>query len=58
VVHTSEPDVIVAARRVSPLIMGVTDGAAFLASDIPAILGSPTTSSSSTTTGSPSCGPG
>ena len=39
VVHTSEPDVIVAARRVSPLIMGVTDGAAFLASDIPAILG-------------------
>ena len=28
-----------AARRVSPLIMGVTDGAAFLASDIPAILG-------------------
>ena len=39
VVHDSEPDVIVAARRVSPLIMGVSDGAAFLASDIPAILG-------------------
>jgi glucosamine--fructose-6-phosphate aminotransferase (isomerizing) len=39
VVHAREPDVIVAARRVSPLIMGVTDGAAFLASDIPAILG-------------------
>ena len=39
VVHAAEPDVIVAARRVSPLIMGVTDGAAFLASDIPAILG-------------------
>ena len=39
VVHASEPDVVVAARRVSPLIMGVTDGAAFLASDIPAILG-------------------
>ncbi len=39
VVHAQDPDVIVAARRVSPLIMGVTDGAAFLASDIPAILG-------------------
>jgi glucosamine--fructose-6-phosphate aminotransferase (isomerizing) len=39
VVHAHEPDVIVAARRVSPLIMGVADGAAFLASDIPAILG-------------------
>jgi glucosamine--fructose-6-phosphate aminotransferase (isomerizing) len=39
VVHADEPDVIVAARRVSPLIMGVSDGAAFLASDIPAILG-------------------
>ena len=37
--HAGEPDVIVAARRVSPLIMGVGDGAAFLASDIPAILG-------------------
>ena len=34
-----DPDVIVAARRISPLIMGVSDGAAFLASDIPAILG-------------------
>ena len=39
VVHAQDPDVIVAARRVSPLIMGVTEGAAFLASDIPAILG-------------------
>ena len=39
VIHAQTPDVIVAARRVSPLIMGVTDGAAFLASDIPAILG-------------------
>ena len=39
VVHADDPDAIVAARRVSPLIMGVTDGAAFLASDIPAILG-------------------
>ena len=39
VVHADDPDVIVAARRVSPLIMGVSDGAAFLASDVPAILG-------------------
>jgi glucosamine--fructose-6-phosphate aminotransferase (isomerizing) len=39
VVHSEEPDLIVAARRVSPLVMGVRDGAAFLASDIPAILG-------------------
>ena len=39
VVHADEPDLIVAARRVSPLLMGVTDSAAFLASDIPAILG-------------------
>lgn len=39
VVRAEDPEVIVAARRVSPLIMGVTDDAAFLASDIPAILG-------------------
>ena len=39
VVHADQPDRIVAARRVSPLLMGVTDSAAFLASDIPAILG-------------------
>src|ERR1700722_3974307 len=39
VVSRDEPDLIVAARRVSPLIMGVTDTEAFLASDIPALLG-------------------
>jgi glucosamine--fructose-6-phosphate aminotransferase (isomerizing) len=39
VVNRDEPDLIVAARRVSPLIMGVTDTEAFLASDIPALLG-------------------
>jgi len=39
VVHAQDPDVIVAARRVSPLIMGVNEGSSFLASDIPAILG-------------------
>ncbi len=39
VVHAGEPETIVAARRVSPLIMGTAGGTAFLASDIPAILG-------------------
>ncbi len=39
VVHADDPEVVIAARRVSPLIMGVADGAAFLASDVPAILG-------------------
>jgi glucosamine--fructose-6-phosphate aminotransferase (isomerizing) len=39
VVSADQPDLIVAARRVSPLLMGVTGDAAFLASDIPAILG-------------------
>ncbi len=39
VVHSDEPELIVASRRVSPLLMGVTDSAAFLASDVPAILG-------------------
>jgi glutamine---fructose-6-phosphate transaminase (isomerizing) len=38
VMSTREPDVIVAARRISPLIVGRHDGASFLASDIPAIL--------------------
>jgi glutamine---fructose-6-phosphate transaminase (isomerizing) len=39
VVSTDEPDLIVAARRVSPLLVGTTASATFLASDIPAILG-------------------
>jgi glutamine---fructose-6-phosphate transaminase (isomerizing) len=39
VVNGEEPDLIVAARRVSPLLLGVSDSAAFLASDVPAILG-------------------
>ncbi len=38
-VHADEPDVIVAARRISPLLMGVSDSESFLASDVPAILG-------------------
>ena len=38
-VHADEPDLVVAARRVSPLIIGVGDGAAYLASDIPALIG-------------------
>jgi len=39
VIRVDEPDLVVAARRVSPLLMGVNEDAAFLASDIPAILG-------------------
>ncbi len=39
-VHADEPDLVVASRRISPLIVGVGDGASFLASDIPALLGS------------------
>jgi glucosamine--fructose-6-phosphate aminotransferase (isomerizing) len=34
----TEPDVIVAARRISPLIVGTAPGETYLASDIPAIL--------------------
>ncbi len=33
-----EPDVIVAARRSTPLVLGVHDGVSLLASDIPALL--------------------
>jgi glutamine---fructose-6-phosphate transaminase (isomerizing) len=39
-VHADEPDLVVAARRVSPLILGLGEGTSFLASDIPALLGS------------------
>ncbi len=39
VVHADEPDVIVAARRSTPLVLGVHDGMALLASDIPALIG-------------------
>jgi glucosamine--fructose-6-phosphate aminotransferase (isomerizing) len=39
VIHSGEPDLIVAARRVSPLVMGLTETEAMLASDIPALLG-------------------
>ena len=38
VIDANEPDVIVAARRISPLIIGTADGSTFLASDVPAIL--------------------
>jgi glucosamine--fructose-6-phosphate aminotransferase (isomerizing) len=38
VVHAGEPDLIVAARRSSPLVAGRTDGAGLVASDIPALL--------------------
>jgi glucosamine--fructose-6-phosphate aminotransferase (isomerizing) len=39
VVHADEPDLIVGARRGSPLICGVNATTAYLASDIPAIHG-------------------
>ncbi len=39
VVSSDEPELLVAARRNTPLILGLADGAAFLASDIPALLG-------------------
>ena len=39
-VHADDPELMVAARRVSPLIMGLGEGTSFLASDIPALLGS------------------
>ncbi len=38
VMDATEPDVIVAARRVSPLVVGVAPGTTYLASDVPAIL--------------------
>ncbi|HEX4127790.1 MAG TPA: glutamine--fructose-6-phosphate transaminase (isomerizing) [Acidimicrobiales bacterium] len=39
VVCADEPDTIVAARRKTPLVLGLQDGVAFLASDIPALIG-------------------
>jgi glucosamine--fructose-6-phosphate aminotransferase (isomerizing) len=39
VVSADEPDKIVAARRSNPLVLGLEDGKALLASDIPALIG-------------------
>jgi glucosamine--fructose-6-phosphate aminotransferase (isomerizing) len=39
VVHADEPDKIVGARHGSPLVVGVGDGANYLASDVAAIMG-------------------
>ncbi len=39
VVSADEPDTIVAARRSTPLVLGLDDSVAFLASDIPALIG-------------------
>jgi glucosamine--fructose-6-phosphate aminotransferase (isomerizing) len=38
-VHADEPETIAVARRATPLVVGLTERTAFLASDIPAILG-------------------
>jgi glucosamine--fructose-6-phosphate aminotransferase (isomerizing) len=38
IVNEEEPDMLIAARNESPLIMGISDSAFFLASDVPAIL--------------------
>lgn len=39
IVHADHPDEIVAARRATPLVLGLCDGETLLASDIPALLG-------------------
>ncbi len=39
VISADEPDTIVAARRLTPLVLGLRDGMALLASDIPALIG-------------------
>ena len=38
IVNEQEPDLLIAAKKESPLILGLTDDAFFLASDVPAIL--------------------
>jgi glutamine---fructose-6-phosphate transaminase (isomerizing) len=37
-IHADEPDVVVGARRNSPLVVGIGDGEAFLASDVAAFI--------------------
>jgi glutamine---fructose-6-phosphate transaminase (isomerizing) len=39
VISADDPDLIVAARRATPLVIGMADGTTLLASDIPALLG-------------------
>jgi glucosamine--fructose-6-phosphate aminotransferase (isomerizing) len=39
VISADEPDTIVAACRITPLVLGLEDGTTFLASDIPALIG-------------------
>ncbi len=39
VISADDPDTIVAAKRLTPLVLGLHEGMAFLASDIPALIG-------------------
>ncbi len=39
VISAQDPELIVAARKVSPLVLATSDGSSYLASDIPALLG-------------------
>jgi glucosamine--fructose-6-phosphate aminotransferase (isomerizing) len=39
VISADDPDTIVAAKRLTPLVLGLHDGMALLASDIPALIG-------------------
>jgi glutamine---fructose-6-phosphate transaminase (isomerizing) len=39
VISSAEPDVLVAARRSSPLVIGIADGVGYVGSDIAALLG-------------------
>ena len=56
-VDVRDPEVVVGARRNSPLVVGRGDGENFLASDVAAFIATPGTRSSSARTRSPRCAP-
>ena len=57
-IYAGEPDVLVATRRTSPLIVGRTEALGLVASDISAILDTTASSTPSRTTKWPRSGPG